>query len=99
MNLKKLAAAIVANVVLIVLGVYYDIWKLTIGGFVEIVDGAKANPLNKSEVAWGLLKMVMSGVGLIVAVLLCVAVTAAIYGRSIKQALGGVLKRRRKARV
>lgn len=92
--MKKLLAAVLADTALIVFGVYYDIRYLTIGGIVEGVDAIKANPLDKSELGWGIFKVLMSGAGLLAAFLLCVVVTAAIYGKSIKQALSGVTGRR-----
>lgn len=96
MNVKKALAAVVLDTALIVFGVYYDIRYLTIGGIVEGVDAIKANPLDKSELAWGIFKVMMSGVGLLAAVVLCVAVTAAIYGKSVKAAVSRVLKPRPK---
>lgn len=95
MNVKKALAAIVVDAALIVFGVYYDIRYLTIGGIVEAADGYKANPLDKSELGWGIFKALMSGAGLFAAAVLCILVTGAIYGKSIKEALGGMPGRRR----
>jgi hypothetical protein len=96
MNVKKALVAVVVDTALIVFGVYYDIRYLTIGGIVEGVDAIKANPLDKSELAWGIFKVMMSGVGLFAAIVLCIAVTAAIYGKSVKAAVGRALKPRPK---
>jgi len=87
MDWKKFFAAFAANLVLIVGGVYYDIRYLTIGGIVQAADGYKANPMDKSELGWGIFKVLMSGAGVAVAVVAGVAVTAVIYGKSIWQAV------------
>ena len=102
MKVNKRKLLLTAAVLLAIFGaaVYFDIWLMTIGGIVEIVNGVKADPTNDSQVTWGLLKVMFSGIGLIVAIVLGTALTAAIYGKSVRKAVGDVIKpprRRRKA--
>ena len=50
----------VLGVLLIVAGIaaglYVSVWVLFIGGIVDVVDGAKANPTDGGQIAWGLVK-------------------------------------------
>ena len=38
------------------LGLYYGGWVLFIGGIVDVIEAAKAEPVQSSQLAWGLVK-------------------------------------------
>lgn len=99
MKVNKRKLLLTAAVLLAIFGaaVYFDIWLMMIGGIVEIVNAVKVDPTNKSEVTWGLLKVMFSGIGMIFAIVLGTALTALIYGKSVRKAVGDVLRPRRKA--
>lgn len=82
MKWLKWFAAAMAYLALLVGAVYCDLWLLTVGGFVEIVDGIKADPTNGSDILWGIVKVCCSGIGMFVAVMLAAALTAALTGKS-----------------
>jgi hypothetical protein len=43
----------------VVLGAYVGFWVLFIGGILNVIDGAKADPTNGGLIAWGLVKSML----------------------------------------
>ena len=53
--------------------VYYDITLMLIGGIVQIVEACKADPVSSTNIALGILRVIMSG---LVAIVGCAASVA-----------------------
>lgn len=47
--------------------VYFDVFWFLIGGITQAVHGAEATPTNTSELAWGIVRALCTGLGFFVA--------------------------------
>lgn len=57
----------------IALGLYVGIWLMLVGGIMQIVDAVTADPINGSDIAWGVVRIIFASVsGVISAILLIV---------------------------
>lgn len=72
-------------------GLYFDIVHLFVGGIVEVVDGVKADPAIGSKIGWGIFRICISGVGLVVGI-----VVAMFLGGSGVALMGGESRRSRR---
>lgn len=52
----------------VVLGVWIDVFVMLFGGIQLIVAGLNADPMNSSDIGWGVIHLVFCGIGAIVAV-------------------------------
>lgn len=72
MNAKRMAQVVVGLVMMlagIALGVYVGLWWALIGGIVQVIEAAKASPVETMQLAWGVAKIVFAGfLGIITAV-------------------------------
>lgn len=65
--MKNILAVIIA-VTSIILALYLGIWVMFIGGVIQIIEGAKADPINSGMIAKGLLKFLFCSFSEIIAV-------------------------------
>lgn len=72
----KVVIGILGWLALIAAGIYVDVVLLLVGGINEIVKGATAHPINGDLVGWGIAHVVFCGVGVFVAILLGIGLTA-----------------------
>lgn len=59
------------GVLVFLIGVALCIWLLSVGGIEQIVTGASAHPADGSDIAWGIVRTVCTGLGLVIS--FCVA--------------------------
>lgn len=64
-------AGVLLIVATIAAGIYFDIVVMLVGGITEIVHGATAHPVSGSQIGWGVVHLVFSGIGVFAAFLLC----------------------------
>lgn len=65
----------------IVTGIWVDIWLLLVGGIKMIVAGVTTDPVNGSDIAWGIVRVLCTGVGGTISVVAIIAgVSLALYG-------------------
>jgi hypothetical protein len=69
----KVVLAAIFTVVVVVLGLWFDIGWALVGGIEQIVHGAQASPVSASEIAWGVVRVLISGIGFAVAIWLSIA--------------------------
>jgi hypothetical protein len=58
----KMLLGILLVVAAVVVGIYVGIWWCLIGGIVSIIEGAKANPVSARDIAFGIVRILFSGV-------------------------------------
>lgn len=64
MNAKRMAQVVVGLAMMlagIALGVYVGLWWAFIGGIVQVIEAAKATPVEAIGIAWGIAKIVFAG--------------------------------------
>lgn len=73
MNATKMARTFVGVVLMIAglaLAVWAGLWWAFIGGIVQVIDAAKADPVSAIDIAWGVARIVFAGfIGTITAVI------------------------------
>lgn len=79
------AIGVILIVATIAAGIYVDFAWLLVGGITQIVHGAEAHPVSGHDIGWGIAKVVVTGVGVGVAGLLCVLWAALFLGRSVRR--------------
>ena len=58
----RVLAAIIVFLAGLALGAYLGLWVFLVGGIVDIIDGAKADPTDGGLIAWGVVKaFILSG--------------------------------------
>lgn len=54
----------ILGVFIIVLGIaaalYVGVWVMAVGGIIQLIEGAKMNPVNSSMVAWGIVRFFLA---------------------------------------
>jgi len=63
---------ILVGVAAIGYGFYFDIAHLLVGGILEVVHKVKANPTADSQIVWGIVKVLLSGIGAAIGFLIAV---------------------------
>jgi len=71
---------VILIVATIAAGIYVDFAWLLVGGITEIVRGAEASPVSGHDIGWGIGRIVVTGVGVTAAVLLCLLWAALFFG-------------------
>jgi TM2 domain-containing membrane protein YozV len=72
----RIVLGVIGWLVLLAAGVYVDIVLFLVGGINEIILGATSNPVNGDLIGWGVAHLLFSGVGVFVATLLGIGLTA-----------------------
>jgi TM2 domain-containing membrane protein YozV len=72
----RIVLGVIGWLVLIAAGIYVDVVLLLVGGINEIILGATSNPVNGDLIGWGIAHLVFCGVGVFVATLLGIGLTA-----------------------
>ena len=78
---------VILIVATIVAGIWFDIVIMLVGGIEQIVRGVQVHPWSGHDIGWGIAHIVLSGVGVGVAALLCilwVAIARAVAGPSVR---------------
>ena len=72
----KVVLAAIFTVVVVALGLWFDIGWALVGGIEQIIHGFQAHPASASEIAWGVVRVIVSGLGFAVAVFLSIGAWA-----------------------
>ena len=82
------------NIVIILLGLafiaagfYVGIWVMFIGGIVQIIEGAKMDPVSASYIAIGLAKIIFFEIPIVFGWIIGVTVFSGVKGNSIEVSL------------
>jgi hypothetical protein len=68
MKVVGVVLAVVVAIALVVAGVWFDVGYLLIGGIEEIVRGVQATPVSGHDIGFGILRVVLTGVGFAVSI-------------------------------
>ena len=63
---------VILIVATIVAGIWFDIVIMLVGGIEQIVRGVQVHPWSGHDIGWGIAHIVLSGVGVGAAALLCI---------------------------
>lgn len=74
----KWVFGIIGAIALVAVGVYVDIYLCLVRGVELIAQGLQAHPSNGGDIAWGVVRIILSGVGVSVTAILAALLLAGI---------------------
>ncbi len=74
MKVLTIAVTVLACLAIIAVGFFFDIKWFLVGGIEQVVHGAQAHPTDTSNIVWGVIRALFTGLVTWVAVVLAVIV-------------------------
>lgn len=69
MKVLRVVLAVIFAAALLVFGIWIDIGYFYVGGIEEIVRGAQAVPVSGHDIGWGIVRIMLGGIGTAIAIM------------------------------